>query len=126
MWWTVACFFFVGFLMEIVSAGKQCRQERSISGMALRGFVFKKFSVTAIHECDISCEREISCQSYNYVVWERSCELNNRTKEARPENFHSDPARFYVTRFVDRGKYSEIQVSVLVYYYTAMDTYLFD
>ena len=96
--------------MEIVSAGKQCRQERSISGMALRGFVFKKFSVTAIHECDMSCEREISCQSYNYVVGEMSCELNNRTKEARPENFHSDPARFYVTRFVDRGKYSEIQV----------------
>ena len=94
--------------MEIVSGGKQCRQERSIYGMALRGFVFKKFSVTAIHECDISCEREIACQSYNYVIGEKSCELNNRTKEASPENFHSDPARFYVTRFVDRGKYSAL------------------
>ena len=48
--------------------------------MALQGFVFKTFSVTAIHECDMSCEREITCQSYNYVVGEKSCELNNRTK----------------------------------------------
>ena len=111
MWWTVACFLFVG-LMEIVSGGKQCRQERSIYGMALRGFVFKNFSVTAIYECDISCEREFSCQSYNYVIGERSCELNNRTKESRPENFHSDPARFYVTRFVDRGKYSALSLFV--------------
>ena len=96
-------FFSVGLLMAIVSADGQCRKETSISGMALEGFVFKKFSVTAIHECDISCEREIRCQSYNYVIGEKHCELNNRTKEARPENFQPDPARFYRVRFVDRG-----------------------
>ena len=70
---------------------------------ALQGFVFKTFSVTAIHECDMSCEREITCQSYNYVIGEKSCELNNRTKEARPENFLRDPSRFYHKRLVDRG-----------------------
>ena len=99
----VSFFYFVGFLMGIVATGKQCRQERSISGWALQGFVFKTFSVTAIHECDMSCEREITCQSYNYVVGEKSCELNNRTKEARPENFLRDPSRFYHKRLVDRG-----------------------
>ena len=74
-----------------------------MSGMALQEFVYKKFSVTAIHECDMSCEREITCQSYNYVLVEKSCELNNRTKEARPENFQPDSTRFYYTRFVGRG-----------------------
>ena len=75
--WTVPCFFFIaGFFMESVCANKQCREERSINGMALQGFVFKKFSVRAFHECDISCERELTCQSYNYVVGEKSCELN--------------------------------------------------
>lgn len=71
--------------------------------MALHGFVLKKFSVTAIHECDICCEREIRCQSYNYVVGEKSCELNNRTKDARPENFRSDPDRLYIRRLNGRG-----------------------
>ena len=86
-----------------ISAGKQCREERSINGMALQGFVFKKFLVRAFHECDTSCEREITCQSYNFVVGENSCELNNRTKEANPENFLSDPARVYMKRLVQRG-----------------------
>ncbi|KAJ7347633.1 hypothetical protein OS493_039909, partial [Desmophyllum pertusum] len=102
MWGAVACFFFAGFFMDSVSAGKQCRQERSIHGMALQGFVFKKFPVTAPHECDISCEREVTCQSYNYVIGSKSCELNNRTKEARLENFRSDPARFYIRLLTDR------------------------
>ena len=102
---TVPCFFFffAGFSMDCVSGGEQCREERSINGMALQGFVFKKFSVPGIHECDISCERELACQSYNYVVGENSCELNNRTKEARPEHFRLDPARVYLRRLNNRG-----------------------
>jgi len=104
MLWTVRCFFlFAGFFMDRVSAGKQCREERSINGMALQGFILKKFFARALHECDISCETEITCQSYNYVLGEKSCELNNRTKEARPEHFRSDPARFYKRRLSNRG-----------------------
>ena len=107
----VPCFFLVaGVFMNHVSAGKQCREDRSINGMALQGFVFTKFIVRALHECDISCETEITCQSYNYVVGEKSCELNNRTKEARPENFRSDPARFYKRRLSDRGMYKKIRI----------------
>ena len=94
--------------MNCVSAGKQCREERSINGMALQGFVFKMFFVRALHECDISCERELACQSYNYVVGEKLCELNNSTKEASPENFRSDPTRFYKRRLSDRGMYKTI------------------
>ena len=104
MRWTVPCFFFIAvFFVESVYANKQCREERSINGMALQGFVSKKFSVRAFHECDIRCERELTCQSYNYVVVENSCELNNRTKEARPGHFHSDPARVYLRRLNNRG-----------------------
>ena len=105
MLWTVnpCLFLFASFFMDRVSAGKQCREERSISGMALQGFILKKFFVRALHECDISCETEITCQSYNYVLGEKFCELNSRTKEARPENFRSDPTRFYKRRLSDRG-----------------------
>ena len=106
MQWTVPSFFlFTGIFVDSAHANKQCRRERSINGMALQGFVFKRFSVRAFHECDISCEREPICQSYNYVVGENSCELNNRTKEARPEHFLSDPARVYLRRLRNRGMY---------------------
>ena len=71
--------------------------------MALQGFVSEKFSVRAFHECDISCEKELTCQSY--VVGENLCELNNRTKEVRPEHFLSDPARVYLRRLSNRGMY---------------------
>ena len=33
--------------MNSVSPGKKCREERSMNGMALQGFVFKKFYVRA-------------------------------------------------------------------------------
>ena len=95
-------------MADCISAGKQCREERSINGMALQGFVFKKFLVRAFHECDIGCERELTCQSYNFVVGEKLCELNNRTKEAKPENFLKDPARSYIRRLVQRGKYKAV------------------
>ena len=90
----VSCFY---LLMGIVATGKKCRQERSINRLALQGFVFKTFLVTVIHECDTVNV------SYSYVIGEKSCELNNRTKEARPENFLRDPSRFYHKRLVDRG-----------------------
>ena len=61
--------------MDCLSAGKQCREERSINGMALIEFVFKKFIVRALHEYDISCETEVTSQSYNYVLGQKSCEL---------------------------------------------------
>ena len=106
MLWTVPCFFFfAGLLVESESSGEHCREEQSINGMALQGLVFKNFPVRAFHECDISCERELTCQSYNYVVGENLCELNNRTKEARPEHFRSDPARVYLRRLRNRGMY---------------------
>ena len=98
---------FAGFFVHCLFADKQCRVERSINGMALQGYVFKEFLVGAFLECNIGCEEEITCQSFNYVKGEKSCELNNRTKEARPENFRSDPARTYIRRLMGRGMLTE-------------------
>ena len=83
--------------------------------MAPEGFFFKTFLVRAFHECDVSWDTEITCQSYNYVVEEKYCELNNRTKEARPQNFRSDPARFYKRRLSDRRIYKNTWTSTMWY-----------
>ncbi|XP_078373694.1 lactadherin-like isoform X1 [Oculina patagonica] len=76
----------------------QCREEYNIQGMALEGFVFKNFSTRGPHVCADRCDREITCQSFNYAMETKTCELNNRTKEAKPQNFKQDPARFYIRR----------------------------
>ena len=58
------------FFMDFATAKNPCKTEVRVPGMALKGFVFKKVLVTAPHVCDITCEREAICQSYNYVIGE--------------------------------------------------------
>ena len=96
MWWLFRHLRFVlfTFTMEFVTANDQCRTEVNVQGMALKRSVFKRWSVAAPHLCDVKCGQEITCQSYNYNRNYQICELNNRTKEARPENFLSAPAWF--------------------------------
>lgn len=92
--------------MDFSTAEDRCKKEVNIPGMALKGFIFKRISATAPHRCDIACEREVVCQSYNYVFAEKVCELNNRTKEASPDNFRSDEVRFYMGRMNGRGTFA--------------------
>lgn len=94
--------------MELVTANDQCRTEWNIQGMALKRSVFIRWSVEAPHLCDVKCGREISCQSYNYNREFKICELNNRTKEARPDNFISAPKWSYVRRLNGRAPLGSI------------------
>ena len=104
-------FLFLASTMEFVTANDQCRTEVNIQGMALKRSVFKRWSVATPHLCDVKCGQEIACQGYNYNRKYQICELNNRTKEARPENFLSAPSWFYIRRLNGRGKKSEVYVS---------------
>ncbi|XP_066026868.1 leukocyte tyrosine kinase receptor-like [Pocillopora verrucosa] len=102
MLWIFRYFLVCVSVTNLVIAEDQCRIEINIRGMTLKGFVFKRMTVAAPHICDILCEREITCQSYNFNRKEQICELNNRTKDVRPENFRSDPAWFYIRRLNGR------------------------
>ncbi|XP_066022422.1 uromodulin-like [Pocillopora verrucosa] len=86
----------------------QCKTEVNIHGMALKRSVFKRWSVAAPHLCDVKCGQEITCQSYNYNKKYQTCELNNRTKEARPENFLLAPTWFYIRRLNGRAPLGSI------------------
>ena len=87
--------------------------EQKLTYRALKGFAFKILLTTAPYLCDVKFEQEITCQSYNYNRENKICELNNRTKEARPENFISAPAWFYIRRLNDRGRYIYLDVSTV-------------
>ena len=85
-------------------AADQCPAQQPIHGKALRGFTFKTLMSSSAFECLVDCHYEDRCQSYNYVTKTNICEMNNRTKEAKPEQFVSDPDRSYMKRGAHRSK----------------------
>ena len=89
----------------VFEAVLQCQTaENSIGGMFLKGHTFKTRTVGCPAGCFLMCEEEVTCQSYNFVIGHKVCELNNRTKEARPEDIKQDQRRFYMKRGKNRGK----------------------
>ena len=77
-------------------------QEASQFGMMLKGHIFKRMKEPS-YVCLTECRLDSRCQSFNYVISKDTCELSNRTKEARPEDFVSDPDRYYFKRDIGRG-----------------------
>ena len=82
---------------------QQCHSERSISGWMLQGHVYKTMLADIGLPCWGVCRTDGRCQSFNFVISSRMCELNNRTKEAKPEDFIPDPDRYYFRKPVNRG-----------------------
>ena len=99
----------VAFLISrigLIKAAGQCHQtEYSIYGMSLKGHVFKTCRVRFLGECNLKCDEEPRCQSFNVIIGGNICELNSRTKEARPEDFKPDRHRLYKRRSNKRGTF---------------------
>ncbi|XP_078380507.1 uncharacterized protein LOC144663434 isoform X1 [Oculina patagonica] len=75
----------------------------SIYQMMLKGHTFETFKARPLSmDCREACNSDVRCQSYNYVFFKDICELNNRTKEARPEDFVKDSDRYYMTKAPNR------------------------
>ena len=81
-----------------------CKPVRSISRVMLRGHVFQEHNAANFMACSQLCISNIRCQSINYVKSRHLCELNSRTKEARPEDYVQDADRMYLTRPSERGE----------------------
>ena len=92
----------VSYKAEAKQCSKQ-NQEASKFGMMLQRHTFKRIT-TPSYVCLRECRLDLRCQSFNYVISKEMCELNNRTREARPEDFVPDPDRYYIKRDMDRGK----------------------
>ena len=91
----------------VESAIEECSgdTEYSISGMMLRRHIYKKIRGAPLgNVCLRECYRDVRCQSFNYVISKGMCELNNRTKDARPEDFVPNSDRYYIKRDMNRGK----------------------
>ena len=112
----------VAFLISLIGlfeAALQCQTaEYSIGGMFLRGHTFKTCKIEWNESCYFRCAEDVRCQSYNFVIGHNVCELNNRTREARPEDFIPDQTRFYMKRSKNRGTL-QFFVLVCLFFYNA-------
>ena len=92
-----------------MAAGPQCNTaEQSVSGKALKGHTYKTKRVQDPYECLVFCNNEVACQSYNYVITGKICELNDRTNEEKPDDFVHDGTRFYVRKWKNRGRHISV------------------
>ena len=72
--------------------------------MMLKGHTYKSFkTASGTLECREACLADVKCQSYNVVMFIAICELNNRSKEARPEDFVKNKDRYYMAKGPKRG-----------------------
>ena len=90
--------------VEARQCSKQGKEDSQL-GMMLQRHIFKRMTEPS-YVCLQKCRLHLRCQSFNYVISKEMCELNNRTKEARPEDFVPDPDRYYFTRDFGRGNYN--------------------
>ncbi|CAH3179274.1 unnamed protein product [Porites lobata] len=85
------------------------RSESSIIGWMLRGHVYDTLLAELPFACVFKCREDNRCQSFNWVIPLLTCEFNNRTKEARPEDFIPNPDRSYYPRDLKRVPLGSIQ-----------------
>ena len=76
----------------------------SIYQWMLKGHTYKTFQARPLSlDCREACNADVRCQSYNYLMFKDICELNTRTKEARPEDFVKNSERYYMKKAPNRG-----------------------
>ena len=99
---------FLFLLVSFRSVVTQCHRdtrEVSIFGKMLQKHIFKTITGAAFGDvCLRECFRDVRCQSFNHVFTQDKCELSNRTKEARPEDFVPNSERYYFRRDTKRGE----------------------
>ncbi|PFX13942.1 Fibrillin-1 [Stylophora pistillata] len=84
-------------------------REVSFFGMMLQNNIFKTITGAALGDvCLLECYRDVRCQSFNYVFTQDKCELSDRTKEARPEDFVPNSERYYFRRDMKRAHLGSI------------------
>ncbi|XP_074607190.1 uncharacterized protein LOC141860103 [Acropora palmata] len=92
---------YVIYLISLVktgeTAGEQCKvYQVAIHDKALRGHTYKTAKVGELFSCYVRCERDPACKSCNFKHTHDICELNNETKETRPNDFITDEQSYYI------------------------------
>ena len=116
---------FLTISLQACADNLQCKRVQSVYGTMLKGHVFQESNAANILTCGQLCNSNIRCQSINYFISRHLCELNSRTKEARPEDYVQDPDRVYLTRPSERGIEFKMSVISVLRTHSSKCTHLF-
>ena len=99
---------FISCISQVHSAfiTEHCGNVQPIYEMVLKRHVFQSMKTLNSLYCSKACDNDMRCQSFNYIITKEICELNNRTREARPEDLVQDKDGLYMKRFNKRGRYA--------------------
>ena len=94
-------------LFEVLCLVKgQCTESKySSHQMTLQQYIFETLKTSDSFECLLACEDDVIRQSFNNVTNQEMCELNNRTREARPVDFVPNLIRYYYGRVNNGGEF---------------------
>ena len=92
-------FYFILMLSAWRTHGEQCKvYQVPIRGKALRGNTYKTAKAGELFRCFVRCERDPMCKSCNFKHTQEICEMNNETKETKPNDFITDEQSYYIKR----------------------------
>ncbi|XP_044181596.1 uncharacterized protein LOC122962518 [Acropora millepora] len=76
-------------------AGESCKNDYSEYGFALTDHAYESIRVDRLISCYMACSMQPACQSLNYNLADKTCDLNNDTKYYRPKYFVEKPTSVY-------------------------------
>ena len=92
-------FSFISLMGTSNTAGEKCKvYQVPIRGKALRGHTYKTAISGELFRCYVRCERDPVCKSCNFKHSQQICEMNNETKETKPNDFITEQQSYYIKR----------------------------
>ena len=87
---------FISLVYKKSNGDSSCRVGSSNQGQALVGHLIRTLEKKTFESCTFSCELEPQCFSVNYMASNKTCELNNASKDYFPDDLVSRKEAFYM------------------------------
>lgn len=80
----------------VIMAKPKCRAVASIADYSLKGHIYKTIANKDVSTCIVACDNDNTCFSINYKFTNRLCELSDRTRVTKPDDFVHTPDSVYL------------------------------
>ena len=91
---------FTSLFPENTAGSSSCRTSFSVTDHVLTGHVMQTLNHKSFESCTFHCELEPQCFSVNYISLQKTCQLNNATKEYFPGDLVKQKGAFYMSMVI--------------------------
>ena len=102
---------FIINLAKLPEASEKCSEPiRSTYGHYLSGHVIVTRVSSSISGCSIMCSYEFRCKSMNFLIQDKSCDLNDADRHTHPEDYGPMEGSVYMDTTERHRKVRTIQI----------------